>query len=63
MVSLMSLGFLNVTTTSLLVNGLDPSNSGQYLEVTAFIGKLPLVFVVINIQGVSSFLPCVGVQQ
>ena len=48
----MGLGFLNMTITCLLVNGLEAlylSIIGQYLEIISFIGGIPLLYVVVNI--------------
>ena len=56
---MMTFDLLNVTIISLLVNGLvllDLSNIGQCLETISFISGLSLLYVVINIKGVSFFL-------
>ena len=56
--SLMDLGFLNVTNASLLVNGLvalDLSTNDQYLEVISFIGGLTLLYVLVSSREMSSF--------
>ena len=55
--SLMNLGYINVTIMSLLVSGLvtlDLSHIGQCSEIICFIGGFPLLYVVFNIKEVSS---------